>query len=719
MLITRPTTAQLRLSFRQFDRKKLSSTQSTMAPKIGSTLPQPPFTPVDPVVEIIHGIEVADPYRWLEDQDSNRTRRWIEEQMRYTQSYFDAAPGRPRIAERVAELLPAGVVPEVWNVMDRVFFLKRRLDAEQPAIVMRRGCFGNDCILVDPAEKGRDAFTAAGITAVSDDGRLLAYSLRRGGTDYSSLEVLSVDNMKVLPDGLPNGFCNGFAFAPDGSGYYYSHRTLHSSRSLRRAVYFHHFEEESNRDQEIFSFGGSANTYVGLLLCEAADMLVFVVSTLDKCQHVSLYVSSIRNPSSARLLLEDLEGVFLPFFAQDRLFACTDINSPNRRVIEIDPRQPMREAWRDVVPETDRRIQQFAAVDGRIFVTRGERFSTYLESFGLDGKPSGEIFSARQGTIRLLNRGTASANLFFAFSSIRNPLTIYCQNLRTGELRTWQSEKINFNSEKILVEEFSVTSSDGVTIPVLVAGKKGLPRSRSRAAFLSAYGGFGNCVAPAYAAFSTFLIEQGFLFAIAAVRGGAELGEEWHLAGRREHRQNSFNDFISVAEWLVSSRRCAPGRLAIGGASNAGLLTGAVITQRPELFRAAVCVGPLLDMLRFHLFDHASNWIDEYGSPLDPIDFGYLMAYSPYHQVREGTCYPALMLISGDADTRCNPMHARKMTARLQAATASQNPVLLDYRQEWGHVPVQPLSIKIAALTNRLAFVCRELQVDFAEEGNS
>ena len=206
-------------------------------------------------------------------------------------------------------------------------------------------------------------------------------------------------------------------------------------------------------------------------------------------------------------------------------------------------------------------------------------------------------------------------------------------------------------------------------------------------------------------------MEQGFLFAVPALRGGSELGEQWHIAGKRENRQNSFDDFIAAAEWLLSQGRSASGRIAIGGGSNAGLLVGAAITQRPDLFRAAICLGPLLDMTRYHLFDFAAGWAEEYGSPDDESDFHSLLAYSPYHRVQDGVDYPAVLLISGDADTRCNPMHARKMAARLQAANRSEWPILLDYKPDWGHTPVQPLSAKIEAVTDRLAFICHELGV--------
>jgi len=218
-------------------------------------------------------------------------------------------------------------------------------------------------------------------------------------------------------------------------------------------------------------------------------------------------------------------------------------------------------------------------------------------------------------------------------------------------------------------------------------------------------------VTPRFTAFATFLMEQGFLFAVPALRGGSELGEHWHRAGKREHRQNSFNDFVAAAEWLIQEQRSPSSRIAIGGGSNAGLLVGAAITQRPDLFRAAICLGPLLDMTRYHLFDFAAGWADEYGSPEDQKDFQSLLAYSPYHHVLDNVAYPAVLLISGDADTRCNPMHARKMTARLQTANHSGHPILLDYKRAWGHTPVQPLSVKIEALAERLAFICHELDV--------
>jgi prolyl oligopeptidase len=229
--------------------------------------------------------------------------------------------------------------------------------------------------------------------------------------------------------------------------------------------------------------------------------------------------------------------------------------------------------------------------------------------------------------------------------------------------------------------------------------------------FLTGYGGFGAALTPRFSAHATFLIERGFLYAVANVRGGSELGAEWHLAGKRHNRQKAIDDFIAAAEWLVASGRSAPRRIAIAGGSNGGLLVGAAVTQSPDLFRAALCLGPLLDLVRYHLFDYTNQWVEEYGSAANPDDFPHLQAYSPLHNVRDGVLYPAVLLISGDSDTRCNPLHARKMAARLQAATGSSHPVLLDYRPAWGHSPAQPLSTRIDALTDRLVFICHELDV--------
>ena len=673
----------------------------------------PPPTQAEPVTETLHGVEITDPYRWLEDQNSPRTRAWIEEQTAYTRAYLDAIPDREQIRERVKQLLSfKGVISEPWNVGDRYFFLRREKDREQPVIVMRKGLFGEETVLVDPALRGTGASTSVSIAAISEDGRFLAYSVRQGGTDHSSLEILDLERNVVLPDKLPEGFCTGFAFAPDGSGFYCSHREVHDARPHYRAVIWHGLGTDRSRDRQVFFAGEQPNLFVGVLCSPEANLLAYPVFFNGKLRCTSIYLQKMPHGSDhPKLLLQDIEGCFVPFFVRGQLFAYTDYAAPNFRVVRIDIVSPEPARWRDVVLETNQRIQQFAVAGDQIFVTRIERFATTLEVFRLHGEGKGEIILSALGSIDLLNSTMKSEKVFYNQTSICQPPSIRCYDTRQKKLYNCDEAECSLDGHEIEVEECAYPSRDKTIVPLLLAARKDCLHLGPVPTFLSGYGGFASCVTPRFTAFAMFLMEQGFLIAVPALRGGSELGEEWHRAGMRGNRQNAFDDFIAAAEWLIAEGRTKPGRISIGGGSNAGLLVGAAITQRPELFRAAICLGPLLDMARYHLFDFAAGWAWEYGSPEHEQDFHYLLGYSPYHHVKYGADYPSVLLISGDADTRCNPMHARKMAASLQAATRSAHPVLLDYKPAWGHTPVQSFPTKIEALTDRLAFVCHELGV--------
>ena len=672
----------------------------------------PPPTVVEPITETLHGVEVTDPYRWLEDQNSPRTRAWLEEQTAYTSAYLDAIPGREQIKNRVRELMAfKEVVSEPWNVGDRYFFLKRQEDGEQPVIVMRKGLFGEDTVLVDPAWRATGTSTAVSIVAISHDARFLAYSVRQGGTDHSALEILDLDRNTVLPDRLPEGFCTGFVFVPDGTGFYYSHRDLRDPRPNYKAALRHSFGSDRSQDTEVFLAGEDPNLFLGILDSPEAKLLAYAVFSAGKYPTTSIYLHRLEPGAAPRLLLHDIEGCFVPFFAHGKLFAYTDFAAPNFRIVGIEFDGPDPTLWRDIVPQSDRRIQQFTVAGDRVFVTRVDRFSTQIEAFGIEDGVRKDVPFSPDGTIDLLNPTNRADSLFYSYTSIAQPTAVHCYSAREEKSCLWQEGNVPFDPSVIAVEETRYPSKDGISIPLFLAARRDLLHSGPLPTFLTGYGGFGSCVTPRFSAFATFLIEQGLLFAVPALRGGSELGEQWHQAGKRENRQNSFDDFIAAAEWLQLHSRSAKGRIAIGGGSNAGLLIGAAITQRPDLFRAAICLGPLLDMTRYHFFDFAAAWAEEYGSPEDEQDFHCLLGYSPYHHVQDCADYPAVLLISGDADTRCNPMHARKMAARLQAANHSGHPILLDYKPNWGHTPVQPLSAKIAALTDRLAFLCHELGV--------
>jgi prolyl oligopeptidase len=401
----------------------------------------------------------------------------------------------------------------------------------------------------------------------------------------------------------------------------------------------------------------------------------------------------------------------VPSFVGHNLFILTDWNAPNLRIISFDTDKRGNGHWRDIVTESTLRIKDFAIAGNFVCVGYVENVSSRIDLFHLTGRLHGEIPCPPQGTARLIRRPVETDTLFYTYSSFNQPQTIFSYDPVSGEQTIWAKNEVPFDSSSIEVRQIRYKSRDATEIPMFLVARKGRRLSGSPPVFLTAYGGFCASLTPQFYVYSTFLVEQGFLFAVANVRGGGEFGVEWHEAGKRRNRQNAINDFIFAVEWLLANGAIRE-KIAIGGGSNAGLLVGAVLTQRPELFRAVLCLGPLLDMVRYHLFDSARSWANEYGCSEDQEDFRHLFAYSPYHNVREAVPYPAVLFVSGGADTRCNPMHVCKMAAKLQTTTTSRCPILLDYKPTWGHAPVQPLNRRIEALTDRVAFVCNELGVN-------
>ncbi len=675
------------------------------------TLNTPPPTPVESVTETLHGVTITDPYRWLEDQNSTRTRKWLGEQTAYTRAYLDAIPDRDGIRKRVEELLAVQVISEPWKVGDRYFYLRRKPHQEQPVIVMREGDSGEEIVLVDPAERGDGSTTAVNILNISSDGNLLAYGVRQGGVDSQSAEFFNVNRKQVLPDRLPVGFGPALVFSPNGRGFYYSHEAINSARPHYRAVYWHEFGSTPKSDIEIFVAGEDPQLHLGVFGSKSGQLLAYVLNHAASSLTCDLYLHDLSGGNQARQILERIETIFAPFFIGNRLFALVDWKSPNLRIVAIDPERPEPDHWVDVVAESILRIKDFAVVNDSICVGYSDAVGSRIEVFDVTGQLRNTVPCPARGTARLLRRASESDTLFYGFSSFDHPPAIYCYEVQTGEQREWAKTLVTFDPSSFEIEQVTYKSKDGTLVPMFLVAAKGRGFSKPLRTFLTGYGGFGISLTPQFGAYSTFLIEQGFLLAVTNLRGGGEFGEEWHRAGKRHNRQNAIDDFIAGAEWLLENGYAAPGKIAIGGGSNGGLLVAAALTQRPDLFRAVVCVGPLLDMLRYHLFDFANMWVDEYGTSEMEDDFPHILAYSPYHGVKERISYPAVFIVSGDADTRCNPMHARKMTARLQAATSSGRPILLEYNPSWGHTPLQSLTRRIEALTDRLAFVCHELEV--------
>jgi prolyl oligopeptidase len=668
----------------------------------------PPTTPVETVTEILHGREISDPYRWLEDQDSPRTREWIAQQTRHTRRYLDHVPGRERIRERIRQLLAVKTYDSLRRAGNLYFFRKRLADEEQPSIYMRQGEDGEDRLLVDPAAEGRGKFTSVKLLRVSRDGRLLLYETKEGGERTGTFRLLDTDTGAKLADALPRGILRGFVFAPDGHSFYYSHEPLEAARPFYRAAYRHVLGTSFADDEEIFSAGEDQR--LRLLILGEDPHLGILVNKYFERTYTDFYLRPFDPGSRAVRLLADARYAFGPILANGHIFALTDRDAPNFRVVEVLPRTGDEPQFVEIVPEQDARIAQWAVVRDRIFASYTKNGRTEIQEYDFGGRKTGEIPMGAAETARLVGPLNAE-ELNFEAESFSEPVGIWRYSPQGHQRKLWVQKTVPFDSAIYTYRRVSYSTKDGTQIPMFLMGRRDALESGTHPAIMTSYGGFGASVTPQFSVFVAYLVEHGCLFALPSIRGGAEFGAEWHNQAKRRNRQTAYDDFLCAAEWLIASGRTTPERLAIFGGSNSALLVGAALTQRPDLFRAAVAIAPLMDMLRYHLFDQSHVWKDEFGTADDAADFAALVGYSPYHRIREGQTYPAMMIVSGDADTSCNPLHARKMTARLQAATSSPYPVILDYSRFRGHAPVLPLSERIEALTDRMAFLSDQLKL--------
>jgi len=669
----------------------------------------PPFTPVETVTEILHGVSVTDPYRWLEDQDSTRTRRWIDDQTQYTREYLDHLPGRQAIHERIREFLAVETCDSLQKAGNRYFFRKRLPDQEQPCICMRVGADGVDQRLIDPSEHGAGKYTAVTPLRVSPDGRLLLFEVKEGGERTGTFKLLEIESRRTLPDVLSRGYLRGFAFAPDGKSVCYVHEPANGKELYRHAAFQHLLGSEFREDREIF-FAGQGEK-IRLCLTSDATRIGFLVYRYSEKTLTDFYLQRWESEAAPEHIVRNADYNFGPMLFRDRILAITDRNAPNLRIVELRLRPGAETEWVDLIPESDSRILEWVVADDRIVTLSGKLMDRHIRVFSLAGRKTEEVTVDPDETFRIASPAPESDEVFLERESFTDPVRVVRYSPARKQWSLWAKRTVPAGPSDILHTQTSYLSKDGTRIPISLVGRKEVVEGGSCPAIMTSYGGFGISMTPRFSVFVAFLIEKGCLFALPNIRGGSEFGSKWHEAAKRRNRQTAYDDFLSAAEWLIQSGRTTASKLAIFGGSNSGLLVGAAMTQRPELFRAVVCMVPMLDMLRYHLFDNAHVWSEEFGTAEDPNDFEALRSYSPYHQVRDSVGYPATMIVSGDADRNCNPLHARKMTARLQAANSSPYPIVLDYSRFRGHSPVLPLSARIEALTDRMAFLCDQLQV--------
>ncbi len=664
----------------------------------------PPATRVQAVREMIHGVEIVDPYRWLEDRKSPETEAWIEAQSEYTHSLLNSLPGRQALRQRLTDLLAI----DSWSLPiernETYFFLKRKAAQELPILYTRRGLHGEDEVLVDPHPLSRDHSISVSLANVSEDGALLAYGLRHGGEDEIALHLMDVRTRKDLPDTFPKARYFGISLKPDKSGLFYSRQNPEGSR-----VYYHALGSDRASDVEVFGNGFGPDKIIVSSVSEGGHYLVVHVFHGSAAEKTEVYFQDLERGGGIVPIVNDLPARFIGEVGGDRLFLHTDWEAPNGRLLAVDLRHPDRSLWKELVPETDAVIDGFSLAGGKLFVNTLKNVQSSLKVFDPDGRLVRELPLPSTGSVSGVEGRWSGRHAFYAFTSFAKPRTIHHCEVSEGSQEVWANPKPSAHGEDFEIRQVWVTSSDGTKFPMFLMHSRHFKPDGSSPALLTGYGGFDASETPAYSARAVLWVERGGVYALANLRGGGEFGESWHRAGMREKKQNVFDDFIAAAEWLVGNHYTQPARLAIFGRSNGGLLVGAAITQRPDLFGAAICGYPLLDMIRYQKFLVARFWVSEYGTSDDPDQFKYLLAYSPYQHVNPGVEYPAVLFFTGDGDTRVDPLHARKMCARLQAA-GSKRPVILHYDTRAGHTSAEPLSQQVEDLTDELSFLFWQLR---------
>ncbi len=667
----------------------------------------PPESKVAIVADTLHGHIIEDPYRWLEDQNSPATREWIDAQNRYTDSILGSLPQRERLKQRFSELIKTDYVSRPSQRGNRFFLYKKTGEQEQYIIYMRDGLKGEDEVLVDPNDLSEDKTKSVGMYDISDDGTLLAYYVRDGGEDEVKVKLMNVDTGLEYPDSLPRGDYFSLSLTSDLSGYYYSLRDEDGSR-----IYYHEMGTDIKTDDMIFGQGYGPEMIIESNITEDGKYLFIYVYQGSSGEKTQIYYKNLQTDEPIQTLVEDIEAMFEIDVIDDKMFINTNWDAPNWKIMTGDLNNPSPENWYDLIPESQAVIRGFSTAGGELFVNFLEDVISHVKIYDSDGNNVGEISFPAIGTVSGVGGRWDSDIAFFTYYSYYVPTTNYLYHVSTGEREIWSQTEVPIESDNFEVEQVWYNSKDGTRVPMFLVYNKDIKLDGNNPTLLTSYGGFRASMTPYYSSQAVNLVENGGVYAVPALRGGGEFGEEWHRAGTFERKQNTFDDFYAAADWLIENKYTNPSKLAIEGGSNGGLLVGAAMTQHPELFQAVICTYPLLDMLRYHKFLMGPYWVTEYGSADNPDQFDYIYAYSPYQHVKKGVKYPAVMFITGDADTRVAPLHARKMTALMQAATASDRPIILRYDTKAGHSGGTPMSKRIEDITDEQSFLFWQLGIE-------
>jgi prolyl oligopeptidase len=671
----------------------------------GITLPPPPAVDAIPVTDNYFGTKIVDNYRWLEDAKSPETRKFIDDQNTYTARYMKQARIRADVADDLQALEDVSETSAPIERTNTYFFRKRLAGEQQSSIYVRHGWTAKDVRLLDPAALSKDPNTSISIADVSRDGSLLAYAVHQGGAEETSVRVMNVKTGKMLLDELPSARYSGVSFATDGASLYYARNNKEGT-----LLYQHILGTRNSQDVLVFGreFRGELLGGNDLFSGELTDDGHYLVIQIDRgvpAKRVDIVYRDLTKPGSPfEVLVWGLDSRFSAIYAKGAWYVKTDYHAPKGCILRADP-GIMPDVWKTIVPEGQDAIDEWSIVGEKIYVNRLKDVKTETTVYTLDGKAAGTIAFDGIGSASGVRGKTTDRYGYFSFQSFIVPPTIYRLDTTTGKREVFFQPKIPFDSSQYELRQVFFKSKDGTQVPMFIAGKKGLKQDGSERLLMTGYGGFDLSILPAWNPQYAWWLQQGGWFALPSLRGGGEYGESWHEQAMFEKKQNVFDDFYGAAEYLIANKYTSPEHFAITGRSNGGLLMGAAITQRPELFSAVLCGYPLLDMLRYQKFKVGYYWVTEYGSAENEKQFPYLLKYSPYQNVKAGTKYPAVMFFTGDSDTRVDPLNARKMTPLLQSASTSGRPILLHYSLAGGHSAGVSVDQKIQDDTDQLTFL--------------
>ena len=660
--------------------------------KDGITLPNPPVVNTTPVVDDYQSTDasvptkVTDRYRWLEDAQSPETRTFIAAQNAYTAQYFSQVKMLPRVVDEMGKLLKVDYMSVPEQRGERYFFSRRGAEENQASIYMRKGLHGPDERLIDAGKLSADQNTSVTMQGLTEDGSLLTYGVRVGGADEEEIHFLDTATRKESGDVLPRARYYGVGVTPNKAGVYYSKRF--AGEGTR--VFYHKFGTPLENDPMILGKEYRGEKLgeidgIGVGVTENGHYLVFHIGRGVPAKREDILIKDLRVADSPIVpLVYGIDSRFDEFNVGDTFYVRTDYKSPNGRILKVVQGKSPDE-WTTIIPEGKDVLESSNVVGGKLYVLRLKDVKSELTIYSLEGKPLGKIDFPGIGAGSTLYGRPVDTGGFYTFQSIITPRTIYHYDTKTGKSEIFDTSKVPFDSSQYEVKQVFYTSKDGTKVPMFIAGRKGLKQDGSARLLMTGYGGFALSETPVWNPEYAWWLQQGGWFALPNLRGGDEYGEEWHKAAMFEKKQNVFDDWFAAAEYLIANKYTTAAGFAIRGRSNGGLLMGASMTQRPDLFGAIWCGYPLLDMLRYQRFEMGRTWTTEYGSAENAKDYPYILKYSPYQNVKAGTKYPAIFFFTGDGDTRVDPMNARKMTPLMQAASTSGRPILLHYSLKGGH----------------------------------